>query len=284
MLQLNNEAFIPAIVMGTFPLRGMELQKLIPSAIELGYRAFDTAWLYKNEVDLGIGIRKSNIPREQLFLSSKLNIGDLYMGRFHHKLRSILPQYKSVRKSYFQSCQRLEVGYLDLYLLHYPYPYFKKYWKEMVALYDEGLIKAIGVSSFKPEHLQALHEVSAIVPAINQIEMNPFNTNKKTLDYCNEHNIRVEAFSPFGRGLLSAQLFSNPTLLAIAKNHNKSVAQVILRWLRQLGVIAIPRSNKIYKLKENLDTADFELSIDEMTEIDSLNQNTTTINGQIKIV
>lgn len=155
-------------------------------------------------------------------------------------------------------------------------------WEELIKLYEEKKVRAIGVSNFKAEHLKRLSEVSNLLPAINQIEISPYNTRKDILDYCTQHNITVEAFSPFGRGVLTKEMFSDPILIDIANNVGRSVAQVILRWLYQMHIVSIPRSNKQFKLRQNIDIFDFELSKKQMENINKLNKNLHTSGGILR--
>ncbi|MDQ7737335.1 aldo/keto reductase family protein [Prevotella corporis] len=278
---LNNGVKMPMVGLGTFPLKGKPLQELIKQTFDLGYTLYDTAWLYKNERDISIGINQNNINRDELFLTSKLHINDLYYSfhpRFNIRLRS-----KSVKKAFEKTCQRLGTDYLDLYLIHFPFDGFEWMWEELIQLYNERKVRAIGVSSFKPEHLKKLSEVSDILPAVNQIEISPYNTRKDIIEYCNQRNITVEAYSPFGRGMLTKQILSDPVLVDIAKEVDRSVAQVILRWLYQMHVISIPRSNKLFKLKQNINIFDFELNKKQMNCIDGLNKNLHTGGGFLRI-
>lgn len=278
---LNNGVEIPAVGYGTFPLKE-ELNTIVPEAIKAGYQLFDTAWLYKNEEYLGKALKDYVLTggkRSDFFVTSKVNCYQIYAGNLHHKLRKILPPYKSVKKAYRESCERLGLEWVDLYLIHYPYPNFEYYWEQMVGLYSQKEVRAIGVSSFSQKDLERLASVSEVKPSVNQIEMSPYNTNKGILGYCKAHEIQVEAFSPFGRGLVTSELMKEPILCRLAKEKNKSVAQIILRWLNQCGVVVIPRSSNASRIKENIDIWGFELSEDEIKEIDSLNKNLSTING-----
>lgn len=278
--ELNNGVKIPAIGYGTFPFH-KELLNLVPIVIKHGYRMFDTAWMYHNEKVLGEALKNCGVKRDELFITSKVNVYQVYWGKWHHKLRSVLPPYKSVKRAYQESCNNLGLEYLDLYLVHYPYPNFERYWEQMSVLYENGLVRAVGVSSFQPDHLKKLKNVSDVVPAVNQIEMSPYQTNKVTFEYCRDKGIHVEAFSPFGRGLVTKELMAEPVLNCIAKNYNKSVAQIILRWLYQLGIDVLPRSGNEERIKENISFFDFELTPHEIEKIESLNRNINTVNGTI---
>lgn len=261
---------MPAIRFGTYPLKD-ELLSLVPRAIEDGCRLIDTAWKYQNECQIGEAIKSTNC--KDLFVESKLNIKQLYPCSWHHKLRAILPPLHSVESLYDGSCKRLGLERLNLYLMHYPYPTYQKIWKDMVHLYEQKKVDSIGVCSFSKKQLQSVIDESQIIPMVNQIEMHPFNTNKETLQFCNEKNIRVMAFSPFGGGLITQSLFADEVLTTIAKEYNKTVSQVILRWIIQLGVVPVFKSSKTSRIKENLDVFDFELTTAQMGKIDSLNKN-----------
>lgn len=272
---------MPSIGFGTYPLK-QELITIIPTVLNAGYRLLDTAWLYQNEHILGEILKtQKNIKREDLFITSKVNCYQIYAGKLHHKLRRVLPPYKTIEKAYIESCDRLRVDYIDLYLIHYPYPNFVYYWKQMENLYQSKKVRAIGVSNFGVKDLDLLRKESSIIPAVNQVEMSPYHTNKEILDYCRAQGIQVEAFSPFGRGLVTTKLMNEPILCEISKIKKKSVGQVILRWLNQLGVIVIPRSSNPSRIKDNINIFDFDLSDSEMRRIDSLNKGISTVNGVI---
>lgn len=261
---------MPAIGYGTYPLKD-ELLSLVPSAINDGCRLIDTAWKYQNECQIGEAIKSSNCT--DLFVESKLNIRQLYPCSWHHKLRAFLPPLHTVESLYDGSCKRLGLDRLNLYFMHYPYPTYQKIWREMVHLYEKKKVDAIGVCSFSKKQLQSVIDESQITPMVNQIEMHPYNTNKETLQFCNEKNIRVMAFSPFGGGLITQRLFADDVLTTIAKEYNKTVSQVILRWIIQLGVVPVFKSSKANRIKENLDVFDFELTTAQIEKIDSLNKN-----------
>ena len=267
---LNNGLSIPAIGFGTWPYNGNELQSIMEKACQLGYSLVDTAWLYQNETIIGNSIQKNINERDEVFITSKLHINNLYLHRYHYHFPNL--RIRSVKQAYLASCNRLGVDYIDLYLIHWPFPNYLQMWESMTKLYKQGKVKAIGVSSFMPKHLESLKQVSDIVPAVNQIEMNPFNSRRDVVSYCLENGIIPEAYSPLGRGKLTMELMSNQLLQTIAHNHNKSVAQIILRWLHQHGVIVIPRTNKEDKLRQNISIFDFELSSQEMDKINSLNR------------
>jgi len=279
---LNNGILMPMVGLGTFPMKGNELNSVFLKAISLGYRSFDTAWLYKNEIEIGEAIQQASVLRSNIWLTSKVHIDDCYY--FYHPRYHIQLRKKSVRKAYEESLRRLNTDYLDLYLIHGAWmPACFSFWKEMEELYHEGRIRAIGVSNFGINELQQLINSSSVIPAVNQIEISPYNTNKKIIAFCENHKIRVEAYSPFCRGLLTKQLLSEPIILEIAARKERSSAQIVLRWLIQQNIVVIPRSNKSEKLRENIHIFDFELSLEDMEKIDSLNRNIHTTGNQIRI-
>jgi len=266
---LNNGVEMPIVGMGTWPYKGNELKQVFRTAWELGYRAFDTASAYGNEQAIGEVMREMGIKRDEIFLTSKIAASNLlWHPRNRFGLR--IPIY-SVAHAYEKSCRNLGVDYLDLYLIHWPYPGYQKMWKAMSKLYRQGRVRAIGVSSFMPLHLEDLRQVSDVVPVVDQVEMNPYNSRGDVVEYCQSHNIQPEAYSPLGRGMRTPLLLKEPTLVDIAAAHNVTPAQVILRWLTQRQVVVIPRSNKPEKLEQNFHCVDFDLTDAEMEAINALN-------------
>lgn len=256
---LNNGVRMPVIGLGTHTLTGTILWKTVRKAYKLGYRNFDTAWLYQNESSLKYALRFAGIKRENVFITSKLE----------------WKQYAaegSVDRCFEGTLKRLGTDYVDLYLIHWPKPeMYLDMWKGIVDLYKKGYIRAIGVSSFLKEHIETLKQVSDIIPAVNQIELHPLNNRRSLVEYCNSVGIQVEAHSPFARGGAAAELMSNVSLKKIGDKYHKSIAQVILRWVVQQGFVTIPRSIHEYKLKENIQIFDFELEAEDMAIIDTMN-------------
>lgn len=276
---LNNGIIMPLIGLGTYPYKGDELRSVLELCWNEGYRLFDTAWLYNNETVLGEFLQTKN--RNEVFVTSKLHVNQLY---YYYNYRFNLGIRKtSVSKAYQGSCERLGVNQVDLYLLHAPFNNCCKLYASIVKLYDQGAMKAIGVSNFTEKDLAKLLSTTDVVPAVNQIEMNPLNSNRRLIDYCHSKGIVVEAFSPFGRGMLTKEIIENPVLSEIGKKNNKTVAQVVLRWLTQQGIVAIPRSNKIEKIRQNISVFDFKLTDAEVDAIYGLNKNIHTIGGKIRI-
>ncbi|WP_121613048.1 aldo/keto reductase [Mesobacillus foraminis] len=258
---LNNGIKMPWFGLGVFKVEeGSEVIHSVRTAIKNGYRLIDTAAVYQNEEGVGKGIREgmkeAGITREDLFITSKVWNSDL--------------GYESTLAAYETSLKKLDLDYLDLYLIHWPVKgKYKEAWKALEAIYKEGRVKAIGVSNFQVHHLEDLLKAADVKPVINQVEYHPRLTQKELQQYCREHEVQLEAWSP----LMQGQLLDNPELQGIANRHGKSVAQVILRWDLQNGVITIPKSIKENRIIENSSIFDFELSSDDMEKIDGLNKN-----------
>ncbi len=259
LVTLNNGLQMPRLGLGTMTLNGSVGVRCVADAIALGYRLIDTAMIYGNEVSVGAGIKQSGIKREELFVTSKLWKAD--MG------------YEQAKKGFQTSINKLGTDYLDLYLIHRPSGDVKGSWKAMEELHHQGRIKAIGVSNFERAQLEDLIASSDVKPAVNQIETHAFFQEGKSLEYLKQHGIQMEAWSPFAEGRHG--LFTNDTLATIGKKHNKSVAQVCLRWHFQRGIIAIPRSSKKEHIAENLNIFDFSLDDSDMAAISPLDLNTT---------
>jgi len=274
-ITLNNGAKMPMVGLGTHKLPNEQLNNIIPLAYELGYRKFDTAWLYENEQYIGNALKTNNIPREQIFLTSKLHNDNLYLGGYHRRIPNL--RVRSVRKAFENSCKKLGTDYLDLYLIHWPFDGFEKMWEDVVKLYEDRRIRAIGVSSFLPKHLDDLLSKTSVIPAVNQFEINPRNSQTKEILYNQNKGIHVEAYASFGttkaNETASSDILGNESILAISESHGKTPSQIILRWTTQKGISVIPRSKSRNHLMENLNIFDFELSPEEMKSIDALNQN-----------
>ena len=278
-VSLANGILIPKIGMGTFPLKGKALRDTFRLAYSLGYRLFDSAWLYHNESDIRKTIEECDIPRETLFLTSKLHQDNLFYinkPNYHLVLRR-----KTIRKAFSDTLRRLGCSYLDLYLIHAPFENFTEMWDAISELYEIGEIRAIGVSNFEIRHLEKLIGRGSNFPLVNQIEINPYNYNKDLILFCKQHSIAIEAFSPFGRGMITRELLNDPILVEISKDKKKSVAQIILKWLVQQDIIAIPRSTNENRLRDNINVFDFVLSEDELSMISDLDKGICTVGGTI---
>lgn len=276
---LNNGLKMPLLGLGTYPYNGDELKTVLDFCWNEGYRLFDTAWLYENEKVLGEFLQTKGA--KDFFVTSKVHANQLYYyynPRFHFGVRKT-----TIKGAYKSSCHKLGINQVDLYLLHAPFDNYCELYAYMTKLYKQGAMKSIGVSNFTIKDLEKLLSTTDVVPAINQIEMNPLNSNRSLVDYCKSKGIVVEAFSPFGRGMLTKEIMDNPTLKLIADKYEKSVAQVVLRWLTQQGIVAIPRSNKIEKIRQNINVFDFRLTNDEINNIYVLNKNIHTVGGKIRI-
>lgn len=257
---LHNGVKMPWFGLGVFKVEeGPELVNAVKVAIKHGYRSIDTAAIYGNEEGVGQGIREglkeAGISREDLFVTSKVWNADL--------------GYESTIAAYENSLNKLGLEYLDLYLIHWPVEgKYKDAWRALETLYKEGKVKAIGVSNFQIHHLKDVMEDAKVKPMVNQVEYHPRLTQKELQAFCKEQGIQLEAWSP----LMQGQLLDNETLQAIAANHGKSVAQIILRWDLQNGTVTIPKSTKEHRIAENSSVFDFELTKEEMNQIDGLNQ------------
>lgn len=255
---LNNGVEMPILGFGVFQVPDLaECEKAVIEAIETGYRLIDTAASYGNEEAVGNAIKKSGVPREELFITTKLWIQDA--------------GYENTLKAFENSLNKLQLEYLDLYLIHQPYGDIFGSWRAMQELYFQGKVRAIGVSNFHPDRIADLIANSGFTPAINQIETHPFHQQVDTQKFLQENNIQIESWGPFAEG--KNDIFKNETLTSIAVKNNKSVAQIILRWLTQRGVVAIPKSVRKERMAENFDIFDFELSADEMQKISTLDTN-----------
>lgn len=261
VLTQNDGRTIPQIGLGIYGPDDAGTADAVSTAIEVGYRMIDTAALYQNERGVGEGIRRSGVPREELYVTTKL--ADDSHG------------YDSALSAFDVSLGRLGLDYVDLYLIHWPLPGVDKYvetWKAFEEIVADGRAKSIGVSNFQPEHLERLAAETTIVPVSNQIELHPGFPNEQMRRYDAEHGILTVAWSPLGRG----RVFGNPVLEGIAGKHGKTVAQVVLRWHVQLGNVVIPKSVTRQRLIENLDVFDFALDAQDMAEIATLENGTRT--------
>ena len=276
-LKLNNGVEIPQLGLGTFLIPEDKMTDTIGKAYELGYRQFDTAWRYYNEGTIAKALKENGIKRDDVFITTKVNADGLYKSDYKYGLHRFLNRRngKTIEQIIQESFDNLQTDYIDLFLIHWPWPMSPEMWKELSTLYKAGRIRAIGVSNFLPPHIEALGEVSDIVPAVNQFEISPLNTNKELIKYCQERGIAVEAMSTFSHYRSNEprmEIIQNPLLQEIAAKHNKTVVQIVLRWMLQQGIIMIPKTWNPDYLAENISIFDFELSEEEMSRVDSLNQ------------
>ena len=258
---LRNGVKMPWLGIGVFKVEeGPELVNALKAAIKHGYRSIDTAAIYENEEGVGEGIREgiieANISREELFVTSKVWNADL--------------GYELTLKAFEESLKKLGLDYLDLFLIHWPVESkYRDAWRALETLYKQGKVKAIGVSNFQIHHLEELMKYAEVKPMINQVEYHPRLTQMDLREFCQKHEIQLEAWSP----LMQGELLDNETLQNIATKYQKSIAQIILRWDLQNGVITIPKSTKKHRIVENASIFDFELTKEDMQKISSLNEN-----------
>lgn len=254
-LTLNNGVKMPVLGFGVFQISDLaECERSVRGAIETGYRLIDTAQSYMNEEAVGSAIKGSGVKREELFITSKVWI------QSHG--------FEGTKKTFEHSLKKLQLDYLDLYLIHQPYGDVYGTWRAMEDLYKEGKIRAIGVSNFQEDRLMDLIIHSDVLPGINQIETHPFHQQIETQNFLDKNNVQIESWGPFAEG--KNNLFSNELLKSIGIKYNKSIAQVVLRWLTQRGIITIPKSVRKERMVENIDIFDFTLTIEDMELIKSL--------------
>ncbi len=258
IVTLNNGLKMPQLGFGVWQVEDGQATEAVLKAMEVGYRSIDTAMVYKNEVGVGKAIRESGIPREELFITTKVWNSD--------------HGYENTLRAYEESLERLGLDYVDLYLVHWPTPEFDQYietYKALEKLYHDGRVKAIGVCNFELEHLERLLKECEVKPVLNQIECHPYLSQTEMKEFCAKHDIFVEAWSPLHQG---GEVLQDEVIVKIAKAHGKTPAQVVLRWHLQNNSIVIPKSVTPSRIEENFNVFDFELSVDEMTAINNLNR------------
>lgn len=254
-VKLNNGVAMPLLGFGVFQVTDLaECERAVVDALSVGYRLLDTAASYGNEEAVGNAIKRSGVPRDQLFITTKLWISDA--------------GYDKTRGAFERSMKRLQLDTLDLYLIHQPIGDVYGAWRAMEELYREGRTRAIGVSNFQPDRLMDLMLHNEIKPAVNQIETHPFHQQTDTQKFLQENGVQIESWGPFAEG--RNDIFHNALLKSIAEKHGKSIAQVVIRWLTQRGVIAIPKSVRKERMTENFSIFDFELTADEMRSVATL--------------
>lgn len=253
---LNNGVKIPVLGLGTYKMHpGEETYNACIWAIEIGYRHIDTATMYKNEEDVGRAIRDSGIERQEIFVTTKIWNDD--------------QGYDNTLRAVEQSLKLLNTDYIDLELIHWPVPKLRKEtWKALEKMYDEGICSAIGVSNYTISHLQELFNYANIQPVVNQVEFSPFIYQKELLEFCEENNIKIQAYSPLARG----RKFDHPLLLELSNKYKKTPAQIMIRWALQVGTIVIPKSSNKNRIKENADVFDFEIDKEDFHKLCSLNE------------
>ncbi len=255
-IKLNNGTKIPALGLGVWQIPGKVCEEAVLAALAAGYRHIDTASIYENEENVGNALKKTSVPREEIFVTTKLWNDDHY----------------NVGKAFNQSLKNLQLDYVDLYLMHFPVPERNKSWKVMERIYKSGKAKVIGVSNFTIRHLKELLEKADIIPAVNQVEFHPYLYQKELLDFCNEKGIKIEAYSPLTHG----KKLRDPNLVWIAEKYNKSTAQILIKWCLQHGLVAIPKSSKSERIIENSSVFDIQISKEDMGKLDNFNENLRT--------
>ena len=254
-ITLNNGIKMPKIGFGVFRMTNEnECEEAVMNAIQSGYRLIDTAAAYGNEEAVGRALKQRNVKRDELFITTKLWITET--------------NYELAKKGFERSLEKLGLDYLDLYLIHQPYNDYYGAWRALEELYNEGKIRAIGIDNFTNDKVADFVFFNKIKPAVNLVECNAFYQRKEECEYLKKQNIQMQAWSPLSAG--QNRLFENETLIDIAKSHNKTVAQIVLRWLIQRGIVPIVKSSNLSRMKENIDVFDFELSSEEMQMIFAL--------------
>ena len=258
LMVLRHGAQMPQLGLGTWPMSNREAERAIVAAAEVGYRLFDTAYAYHNEEGVGRGLAACGVPREELFVTSKLD------GPWHG--------VEGVQEAWAASAKRLRVDYIDLFLIHWPLPRQDRYVdavRGLAKLLEDGRVRAFGGSNFKPTHLDRVLAESGIVPDVDQIQLSPYTTRDEARAYHAAHGIVTQSWSPLGLG---RELLREPVILEIAARHERSAAQVVLRWHIQLGLSAVPKSAKAQRMLENIEVYDFELSDAEVAALSALDR------------
>ncbi|WP_321479464.1 aldo/keto reductase [uncultured Bacteroides sp.] len=260
-VRLNNGIEMPILGFGVYQITdAQECEQSVLDALQIGYRLIDTASVYRNEEAVGRAIQRSGIAREELFITTKLWVSDY--------------GYEKTKIAFEKSLRKLKLNYLDLYLIHQPYGDVHGAWRAMEELYKEGKVRAIGISNFQPDRVMDMILFNKVVPAVNQIETHPFNQQVNNLKFLQENHVQLESWGPFAEG--RNNIFSNEILVSLAAKYQKSVAQVMLRWLTQRGIVAIPKSVHKERIAENFNIFDFELSAEDMAAITVLDTKTSS--------
>ncbi len=258
--KLSDGNSIPIFGLGVFRSPSGKLtQETVSNALQIGYRHIDTAAIYGNEKDVGISVKSSGIKREDLFITTKLWNSD--------------QGYESALKAFDRSLKLLSLDFVDLYLLHWPVPELRfESYKALIKLKKDGLVKSIGVSNFTIKHLKEFIDNFEEKPVINQVEMSPYLSQNELRKFCHDHKIQIESYSPLTKG----QKLNDPALVQIARKHNKTSAQILIRWSLEMGLVTIPKSNRLERLKENADVFNFQLDEKDLNVLNHLNENYRT--------
>lgn len=263
---INNGIQMPLLGLGVYDMYRQEAEQAVAIAFETGYRLVDTASMYENELEIGNAIKQSSIPREEIFLTTKVNNNQ--------------QGYSNTLRAFDESLKKLQTDYIDLYLVHWPIKATRKEtWQALETLYAQKRVKAIGVANYLVPFLQELDQYANIVPAVNQVEFSPYLYLKDLAEVCAEKKIQLQAYTPLVRG----QRMSDPKLQAMSQKYEKTPAQIILRWIIQHGVSAIPKSSNKARIKENFDIFDFEISQNDMELINNFNENLRVIEDPMEL-
>ncbi|MGX6447875.1 aldo/keto reductase [Patulibacter sp. S7RM1-6] len=257
-VKLVNGHAIPRLGLGTWPMDDAEVEQAVVEATGIGYRLIDTAFNYGNEVGVGRGMKASGVPREELFVTTKLNKEDHGVDE--------------VQRAFERSATKLDVDYIDLFLIHWPNPAHDRYldaYKGLVKLLEDGRVKAIGLSNFKPAHVERVLEATGVVPDVDQIELDPTKTRADTRTYLADKGIACEAWSPLGQG---GALLQDDVIAGIAQAHDRTPGQIVLRWHMELGNVTVPKSSNLERMRKNLDIFDFALGEEEVAAISALDE------------
>jgi methylglyoxal/glyoxal reductase len=266
-ISLNNGISMPLLGLGVYDVYGLAAERAVMKALEVGYRLIDTAMIYKNELEVGSAIRHSIVPRNEIFVTTKVWQSD--MG------------YDPTLRAFETSSKKLNVEYIDLYLLHWPIKSTRKEtWHALETLYEEKRVRAIGVANYLLPFLKELESHQTVMPAVNQIEFSPWLFLEEELKWCREKNILLQSYSPLVRG----KKFTDRVVAALATKHGKTPAQIILRWNIQLGVSTIPKSSNPKRIEENFNIFDFQLSNEDMIELGKLNENFRVVEDPMELL
>jgi diketogulonate reductase-like aldo/keto reductase len=264
---LNNGITMPLLGLGVYDMYQREAEEAVTNALDIGYRLIDTAAMYKNETEIGNAIRASAVSRSEIFLTTK--VADADQG------------YDNTLRAFDESSRKLNCDYIDLYLIHWPIKKTRKEtWKALEKLYADKRVRAIGVANYLIPFLDELESYSNVTPAVDQVEFSPYLFLEDLLNECKRKHIQLQAYTPLVRG----QRFSDPKLIALASRHEKTPAQIILRWMLQLGVSTIPKSSNITRLKENFDVFDFQISDNDMKKINAFNENFRVVDDPMTLL